>query len=230
VDGERGKVVLDHAIEIVVQLLAVSLPSLITGIFMKKYQEKKEREKKKYDIKRHPIYERIAYYDTIGIRIMASGKEGLRDFYMKKYADVVLQIFRSRLNKLVETMESGKEVHLPTAFIEMIDAIKLEVQRSSIPQLFYSKIFVKESARWKLVYDEVANIQRTDQFDYYEKVLLFFGSAALCFGNTMSGLELLCQNLNGELDFEIARLESENKGALPDMGERLKENKGGSNG
>jgi len=220
----RGKSLGDYInLRDLLGVLEVSLPAIIAALSTHLLHKKKVRDTKKFDIKRHSIFDRIAFYDSIGIRVMETGKEGLRDFYMKKYAGIVLTIFRTRLAKLVEDMDSGTEHHLPNFFLEMTDAIKGEIQRSNIPRIFYMKIFAKESVSWTLVFEEVSGIQKTDRLDYYSKVLLFFSSVGLLFGNVMSGLELLCYSLNGELDKEIARIEREAKGILPDMEESEEE-------
>jgi len=113
--------------------------------------------------------------------------------------------------KLVEEMDTGTELHLPNVLVEMMSSIKTEVQTANIPLIFYTKIFAKESAQWKLVFDEVSTLQKSDAIDYYSKMLLFFNSVSLLYGNMMLGLELLCNSLNGELDKEIERIEKDNR-------------------
>jgi len=208
--GAKGSEVLDEILHIL-EVLTPLFTALIAAVSTHLLHQRHAREVKKFDIKKHAIFDHFAFYDNMGIRIMTAGKGESRDFYMKKYASTVLGIFRTRLMKLVEEMDTGTELHLPNVLVEMMSSIKTEVQTANIPLIFYTKIFAKESAQWKLVFDEVSTLQKSDAIDYYSKMLLFFNSVSLLYGNMMLGLELLCNSLNGELDKEIERIEKDNR-------------------
>lgn len=151
-------------------------------------------------LSKHPVFDKIRQLKLESVKDMSTGNK-LKDTVMKKYANLILDIYSDEMLKFAQSVKDGDGIDSISRFyFGMLERLSFEMEKSSIIPEYLERIFGESSVERSSLSNEITYIQKDQDLTLYQKIDKVFDSIRVHLTIIIGKLEEITKAMNGHLE------------------------------
>lgn len=149
---------------------------------------------------KHPVFDKIRQLKLESVKDMSTGNK-LKDVVMKKYANLILDIYSDEMLKFAQSVKDGDGIDSISRFyFGMLERVSFEMDKSNIVPEYLERIFGESSVERSSLSNEITYIQKDQDLTLYQKIDKVFDSIRVHLTIIIGKLEEITKAMNGHLE------------------------------
>jgi len=151
-------------------------------------------------LSKHPVFDKIRQLKLESVKDMSTGNK-LKDVVMKRYANLILDIYSDEMLKFAQSVKDGDGIDSISRFyFGMLERLSFEMEKSNIVPEYLERIFGESSVERSSLSNEITYIQKDQDLTLYQKIDKVFDSIRVHLTIIIGKLEEVTKAMNGHLE------------------------------